>query len=48
MPARGCARAARWLFWPAERFGINWLTVKQGKIGVWITNQARFTNGTQR
>jgi hypothetical protein len=38
-------RVARWLYWPARRFGINWLTIKLAKIAVWIADQAKFTNG---
>jgi hypothetical protein len=45
---RGAAhtsRLARWLCWPAQRFGINRLTVKLVRISVWVVNQAKFTNG---
>jgi hypothetical protein len=38
-------RLARWLFLPAQRFGINRLTVKLAKIAIWIADQAKFTNG---
>jgi hypothetical protein len=31
--------------WPAQRFGLNWLTMKLATIAVWITDQAKFTDG---
>jgi hypothetical protein len=31
--------------WPAQRFGINRLTVRLAMIAFWVADQAKFTNG---